>query len=143
MGASTASAPSPLRRAAAWQHPRDGATPETRGLGWSAEDAEELLHGFLYDLVFDMTNGGRIEILAVDGHPPLDHEDACLFTTALTAARDAAPPSIKYCVTRDRAFRQASDLTPNVLILYPHEFIGLVRRSRGALAAKKMRRPFG
>ncbi|WP_146246730.1 hypothetical protein [Actinoplanes xinjiangensis] len=124
------------------RQPRDGATAESRGLGWSPEDAENLLHDFLYDLVYDMTNGGRIEIVNVDGHPPLDHEDACVFTTALQAADDAAPPSIKYCVTRDRGFRQATNLNPNVLVLYPHEFVTLVRRTRGALAAKKMRSPF-
>ncbi|BCY13134.1 hypothetical protein [Actinoplanes sp. L3-i22] len=122
--------------------PRHGATAETRGLGWSAEHADGLLHDFVYDLVFDMTGGGRIEILAVDGHPPLDHEDACVFTTALQAADDAAPPSIKYCVTRDRAFRRAPNLHPDVLILHPDEFVMLVRRSRGALATRKMRPPF-
>ncbi|GIF23849.1 hypothetical protein BJ973_004460 [Actinoplanes tereljensis] len=122
--------------------PRGGATAETRGLGWSAADADGLLHDFLYDLVYDMTGGARIEIQAVDGHPPLDHEDACVFTTALAAADDAAPPSIKYCVTRDRAFRTAASLNPNVLVLYPHEFITLVRRSRNALVVKRMRPPF-
>src|SRR5689334_24387598 len=33
------------------RQPRDGATAEARGLGWSPEDAENLLHDFLYDLV--------------------------------------------------------------------------------------------
>ncbi|MEV6348451.1 hypothetical protein [Actinoplanes sp. NPDC051851] len=121
------------------RQPRDGETAETRGLGWSAEHAEDLLHDFLYDLVYDVTGGARMEILAVDGHPPLDHEDACVFTTALQAARDVAPPSIKYCVTRDRGFRQATGLSGNVLVLYPDEFIALVRRSRNALAMRRMR----
>jgi hypothetical protein len=121
--------------------PRNGLSPETRGIGWSSEDAQTLLHDFLYDLVFDMTGGGRVELDGVDGHPPLDHEDACIFTTALQAADDATPPSIKYCVTRDRCFRQATNLNSNVLILYPDEFVQLVQRSRGALAMKRMLPP--
>jgi hypothetical protein len=58
------------------RQPRDGATAETRGLGWSPDDAVNLLHDFLYDLAYDMTNGGRIEIVNVDGHPPLTQEES-------------------------------------------------------------------
>jgi hypothetical protein len=126
-----------VRKAA---QPRDGDSPETRGLGWSRDDAEGLLHDFLYDLVFDSTGGGRVELDGVHGHPPLDHEDACVFTTALQAADDATPPSIKYCVTRDRAFRQARHLSSNVLVLYADEFVRLVQRSRRALAIKRIPR---
>lgn len=75
------------------------------------------------------------------GHPPLDHEDACVFTTALQAADDALPPPAKYCVTRDRAFRFARQLSSNVLVLYPDEFIRLVQKSRQALAVKRILRP--
>lgn len=124
------------------QQRADGATPETRGLGWRPADAEALLHDLVYDLVFDMTNGARVEIEAVDGHPPLDHEDACVFTTALQAAGEALPPSIKYCVTNDRAFRRAADLSRNVTMLHPDEFVLLVQRSRRSLAMKRMRPPF-
>lgn len=118
--------------------PTGGTTPEVRGLGWSDEDAEALLHDFLYDLIFDLTGGGLVELDGVEGHPPLDHEDACVFSTALQAADDATPPSVKYCVTRDREFRQATRLNPNVLVLYPDEFVHLVQRSRRALAMKRL-----
>jgi hypothetical protein len=118
--------------------PLTGATPETRGLGWSQNDAEDLRYEFLYDLIFDKTGGARVELDGVHGHPPLDHEDACVFTTALQAALDITPPSIKYCITRDRAFRQATTLSSNVWILYPYEFVRLVQRSRQALAVKKI-----
>jgi hypothetical protein len=120
---------------------RGGDTPETRGLGWSREDADGLLHDFLYDLIFEATDGGRVELDGVDGHPPLDHEDACVFTTALQAAADATPPSIKYCVTRDRRFRNAHHLNSNVIRLYPDEFVRLVQRSRQALALNRLLRP--
>jgi len=121
--------------------PREAPTSEERGLGWGREEAETLLHDFLYDLIFDRTGGGLVELDGVDGHPPLDHEDACVFTTALQAADDAAPPSIKYCVTRDRQFRRATKLNANVLILYPDEFVALVQRSRRALAMRRIPPP--
>ena len=120
--------------------PVDGDKPETRGLGWSRDDAEGLLSDFLDELVYEATSGGEVQFDGVYGHPPLDHEDACVFTTALQAAADAAPPSIKYCVTRDRAFRQASHLDLKVLILYPDEFVRMVRESRRALAMKRILR---
>ncbi|MFI5930902.1 hypothetical protein [Actinoplanes sp. NPDC051494] len=119
--------------------PRNGGVPESCGLGWSLDDAEALLVDLLDELVYEKTGGGRVEIVGVSGNPPLDHEDARVFTTALAAAGDAAPPSIKYCVTRDRRFRSASGLSDNVLVRYPDEFLDLVRRSRAALAVGKMR----
>ncbi|WP_213006092.1 hypothetical protein [Paractinoplanes toevensis] len=121
--------------------PRDGGTPEASGLGWSREDAEDLLQDLLYDLVFDMTGGGLVNFDGVEGHPPLDHEDACVFTTALQAADESLPPSIKYCVTRDYAFRRAPHLSSNVLVLYPDEFVRLVQRSRQAVAMKQLLGP--
>ena len=121
---------------------RSGAPPtSTRGLGWSDKDAETLLHDFLYDLIFELTGGGRVELDGVEGHPPLDHEDACVFTTALQAADDAMPPSIKYCITRDRGFRRATCLNPNVSVLYPDEFVRLVQTSRRALALRRIPPP--
>ncbi|GAA2542280.1 hypothetical protein GCM10010435_07350 [Winogradskya consettensis] len=121
------------------QQPRNGATAESRGLGWSPADANALLTDFLDELVYDMTGGGRVEIVGVSGNPPLDHEDARVYTTAMRAAADATLPSIKYCVTRDREFRCAKDLDGHVEILYPDEFLTLVRRSRAALAVGGMR----
>ncbi|WP_157408600.1 hypothetical protein [Actinoplanes sp. N902-109] len=121
--------------------PRNGPNPESRGLGWTTDHADLLLANFLDDLVYDMTGGGRVEIVGVSGHPPLDHEDACVFTTACEAARDVAPPPIRYCVTRDRGFRSAAGLAGQVSILYPDEFVRLVRRSRAVLAMRPMKRP--
>lgn len=119
--------------------PRGGPTPETRGLGWSHEHAQDLLIDLVDELVYEKTDGGRVTIVGVDGNPPLGHEDACVFTTALGAATDAAPPSIKYCVTCDGPFRKAQGLNPNVTVLYPHEYVDMVRKSRQALALASMR----
>ena len=119
--------------------PRQAPTPELRGLGWSLADAEDLLTNLVDELVYERTEGGRVSIVGVDGNPPLSHEDACVFTTALYAAVDVLPPSIKYCVTCDGPFRKAQGLNPNVTVLYPHEFVAMVRRSRQALALSAMR----
>ncbi len=120
--------------------PQNASTPELSGLGWAQTEAESLLVDLVDDLVYEKTEGGSATYVGVDGRPPLDHEDACVFTTALHAAGDAIPPSIKYCVTRDEQFRTATGLNSNVLVLYPDEFVSIVRRSRAALAMSAMRR---
>lgn len=119
--------------------PTDGPTPEESGLGWSEDDAYGLLEDLVHDVVFDKTEGGLATYVGVDGHPPLSHEDACVFTTAQAAAVDEAPPSIKYCVTRDRRFRNATGLDDRVLRLYPSEFVEMTLRSRRAVAMRAMR----
>lgn len=119
--------------------PVDGPTPEEQGLGWSAADARDLLIDLVEDLVYDKTEGGAVQLIGIEGRPPLSHEDACVFTTAVGAAQETLPPSIKYCVTRDEQFRKAHGLNPNVTVLFPDEFVAMVRRSRTALAMRTMR----
>lgn len=120
--------------------PLVGDRAEDRGLGWSSDDAQNLLVDLVDELVYEKTEGGSVALVGIEGRPPLDHEDACVFTTAVGAAGDIVPPSIKYCVTRDANFRTAEGLNPNVTVLYPYEFVQLVRRSRRMLAFQDLRR---
>ncbi len=119
--------------------PRDGVDPERRGLGWGLPDAEDLLDDLLRDLVYDKTGGAFVEVVAVTGRPQLDHEDAKVFSTALQAEYGQAPPPLRYCVTRDRKFRTAAGLDPKVHMMYPDEFVRMVRAARSAIAFKAMR----
>ncbi len=113
--------------------------PEKRGLGWSSGSADCLLEDLVYDLVFDKTGGGSIgDGVPSRGSPPLSHEDGVVFSTAATAGE--GPGLVRYCVTSDRAFRRASpQLDSDVLLLYPHEWVDLVRRSRSLYAVQRIR----
>lgn len=57
-----------------------------------------------------------------------------MLATALYAAIDAAPSSIKYCVTCDGPLRKAQGVKSQRDDAVPHEFVGMVKRSREALA---------
>jgi hypothetical protein len=118
--------------------PRDGATAELRGLGWTATDARDLLIDFHDDLIFEMSGGGLVDLVGIDGRPPLSHEDACVFTTAAEAAADTIPPPHRYCVTRDERFRNAT-LPDRALVLFPHEFVAMVHKSRRAMSIRALR----
>jgi hypothetical protein len=112
--------------------------PEQRGLGWGADSADALLEELVYDLVFDKTGGGTLGdgVLSRDS-PPLSHEDGIVFSTACEAGD--GPGLVRYCVTSDNGMRQARPLSCDVLILYPHEWVDLVRRSRSTYALGELR----
>ena len=111
---------------------------EDRGLGWSPEDAAALLDDLVYGLVLDKTNGVALgEIPIPYGNPPLSHEDGCVYRTALDAGDSEWCQ--RFCVTRDREFREAR-LPGDMLTLYPHEWVGLVRKSRQAIAMDAIHR---
>lgn len=125
--------------------PTDGSTAEDRGLGWSPDDADELVTGLVHGLVFDDSRGGQVEGIRIpSGTPPLSHEDGMVFAASLKAYPDEVAVA-RYCVTRDVEFREClPDLPGEVDVLYPYEWLLYVRSARSRYAAMTMRpRPTG
>lgn len=118
----------------------DGPTPELTGFGWDLTDAEDFLDQLVYGLVFDTSHGGTVgEVLIPTGHPPLSYEDGLVFRTAIEAGDQASGRLLKYCVTNDREFRKAEpNLSSEVLILYPYEWVLFVRQARTKAAVGRM-----
>jgi hypothetical protein len=107
--------------------------PDDRGLGWTRAQAEDLVEDLVWDLVFGMSGGGSLDVTTSYGSPPLSHEDGLVYRTA---ERCGLEKTIRYCVTNDKQFRQA-ELPGSIDVLYPHEWILLVRRSRFAASAPR------
>ncbi|MDG5769289.1 hypothetical protein [Mycolicibacterium fortuitum] len=105
---------------------------DAAGRGWTQANAEDLLEKLVYDLVFDFTHGGTAgRVLDPLNHPPLDREDGCVMRTAASSGDVLESP--RYCVTRDREFREAcraDQLEPSVQVLYPHEWVTALRNTR-------------
>jgi hypothetical protein len=105
---------------------------DVAGNGWTLANAEDLLDKLVYDLVFDMTGGATLgEIKLPLNFPPLDYEDGCVMRTAKEAGEE--PEARRYCITRDRDFREAcrsDQLEPSVQVLYPHEWVTALRNAR-------------
>ncbi|MFE5644454.1 hypothetical protein [Rhodococcus sp. NPDC056516] len=112
--------------------------PDCNGALWTKENAIELHDTLVNDLVYDLSSGGSVgEIKIAVGNPPLDHEDGCVFATAMRAGED--DPALRFCVTRDTQFRESSsELHPRVSVVYPHEYLQMV-----LLARKPSRLPIG
>jgi hypothetical protein len=109
--------------------------PDDRGLGWTREQAMDLVEHLVWDLVFDMSGGGSLDVTTSYGSPPLSHEDGLVYRTAEQCGLEK---TIRYCITNDRQFRHA-ELPGLIDVLYPHEWISLVRRSRFAASAPRPR----
>jgi hypothetical protein len=108
--------------------------PDDKGLGWSDEDAERLVDDLVWTLVYDKSGGGACQNIEIPyGSPPLSHEDGIVYRTAEQCGEEGA---IRYCVTNDREFRMA-ELPGDIAVLYPHEWISLVRKSRFAASAPR------
>lgn len=121
------------------RQPVTGKTPEDRGLGWRVEHAEGLLEELVYGLVFRPDGGGTVGDLNIPaGTPPLSHEDGLVYQTAKMAGDNEK--SFKYCITRDEEFRKNAPHS-DIITLYPHEWIFLVRRSRFAASTALMKPP--
>jgi hypothetical protein len=106
--------------------------PEERGLGWTNENAYDLVERLVWDLVTDMSGGGRSLGTEVPyGCPPLSHEDGVVYRTAEQAGDS---PVARYLVTSDRTFR-THNLPGDITRLYPWEWVRLVRASRFAVSA--------
>lgn len=105
---------------------------DVAGNDWTLVNAEDLLDKLVYDLVFDLTSGATLgEIKLPLNFPPLDYEDGCVMRTAKEAGEE--PETRRYCVTRDRDFREAcraDQLEPSVQVLYPHEWVTALRTAR-------------
>jgi hypothetical protein len=112
--------------------PRDGEYPEDRGLGWTADDAAGLLDDLVWGIVYDKSGGGTCKNVEIPyGSPPLSHEDGIVYRTAEQCGGEQ---TVRYCITNDRAFRTAA-LPGDINVMYPHEWIALVRKSRFAASA--------
>lgn len=107
--------------------PQDGERPEDSGLGWSLDNAAALLDDLVWGIVFDKSGGGICKNTEIPyGSPPLSHEDGIVYRTAEQCGDEQ---TVRYCITNDRMFRTAS-LPGTINVLYPHEWIALVRKSR-------------
>lgn len=121
--------------------PIDGASPELTGFGWKMDEAEDFLHELVYGLVFDASKGGSAgDVSIAAGSPPLSYEDGRVFRTALEAGDSTDGQLIKYCITNDKEFRNNEpNLSSEVLVLYPAEWVLLVRRARNLVAMGRLR----
>ncbi|HQV17823.1 MAG TPA: hypothetical protein PLC22_05790 [Gordonia sp. (in: high G+C Gram-positive bacteria)] len=99
------------------------------GRRWTQATAEGLVEDFLYQ-VLDDTGGGTVgDIVVPMGNPPLDHEDGCVYRTAMDAGDDHM--SRKVIVTRDRSFRQsAPSIGTFVDVVTPAEYVSELRKAR-------------
>lgn len=103
--------------------------PEERGLGWQPDAAAALVDDFVHGLVFEETHGGTCGDLEIaQGTPPLSHEDGLV----MAAARCAGDGEIaaRYCITRDVEFREAEGLPNDVQVMYPNEYVAMIRQIR-------------
>jgi len=105
---------------------------------WTRENAEDLHDMLVNDLVYDLSHGGSVgRIDHAEGSPPLDHEDGCVFRTAMLAGD--VQWAQRFCVTNDQQFRLSSpQLHPSVEVLYPYEYLTMLRAARRADALRKM-----
>lgn len=115
--------------------PTDADHEDDRGLGWSVDDAKTILRNLHDALVWDCGDGDVVEAKIPYGPPELGREDGLVLRTALEAGE---PWDIKYCVTKDRKFRSLGDPDDKVIVLQPHQWVGLVRDSRRAVDAARM-----
>jgi hypothetical protein len=113
---------------------------DTDGNPWTQANAERLLDQLVYGLVFDITGGGTVgRILDPLNNPPLDYEDGCVMRTAESSG-DVVESS-RYCITRDRPFREAcraDQLEPSVQVLYPHEWVTSLRDARRPVIGRRL-----
>ena len=110
--------------------------PDDRGLGWTADEADDLVEDLIWAIVYDKSGGGRCPNVEIPyGCPPLSHEDGIVYRTAEQCGEDGA---IRYCVTSDTQFRCAV-LPGAITVLYPREWVALVRKSRFAASAPPRR----
>lgn len=98
-----------------------------RGMGWSWTDANAILSE-LHDRLVPASSS--IVVRNPAGPITLGRDDGLVLATAVDAGHHL---NVKYCVTKDKEFRQIGDPRGRVLVLYPHEFVQLIRKSRQAL----------
>jgi hypothetical protein len=123
--------------------PPEQATPEESGYGWSHDDAVEAQRRLIDDVVYDDSNGGTLGAISIAlGTPPLDHEDGCVYATAMGCAPDETDFYHRYLVTADKQFkRDEQALSSDVQIFLPHEWVELVRGARLAVSRSAGRVP--
>jgi hypothetical protein len=117
------------------RQPRDQATPELSGLGWTGDESESILEDLARDLAYERTNGGSVGDVRVSaGTPILSHEDGLVLAAAYAAPTDTEGAHYdRYCVTQDRDFRRAMpQLRGDVTIMYAYEWVNFIQRVRRA-----------
>ena len=118
--------------------PVKGPTKEKSGLGWSREDAEQVLRELVKPLL-EVTEGAYTEHTTVEGHPPLEHEDAQVWTAARYAGHEDELPPRRWMVTNDVRVCQADRATlPGVVRIDPAGFWTIVHKRRALDFRAKM-----
>jgi hypothetical protein len=110
----------------------DADHPDDRGLGWSEEQATEILANLHDELVWECGRGDLVHVDAPYGPPELGREDGLVLRTALDAGNH--PNDLRYCVTNDRRLRDIGDPDGRVTVLQPHQWVQTVRKSRQVAA---------
>jgi hypothetical protein len=117
------------------RQPKNQATPELSGLGWTGVESESILEDLARDLAYERTNGGSVgDVQVPAGTPVLSHEDGMVLAAAYAAPTDTEGAHYdRYCVTQDRDFRRAmAELRGDVTIMYAYEWVNFIRRVRRA-----------
>lgn len=121
--------------------------PETgfRGLGWSQEDAQNLVDDLVHG-VASRSNGGTLgDSVRPDSNPPLDHEDGLVFGACRVMAGEDLLCRV-LCVTRDGGFVQAfreGRLEDHTKVLTPPQAVAAMRHARLRLSIRQMNPPTG
>lgn len=99
-------------------------TSEYPGLELTEAESDSLFHEVIDHLV---PAKQVVDVDTPDGPGALSRDDGLVFATAVNAGHHL---NHKYLITKDKGFRELGDPTGRVTVLYPHQFIGLLRDSR-------------
>jgi hypothetical protein len=109
--------------------------PEDRGLGWSDDNARDLLENLVWWIV-DQSGGDEINVVYPRSSPPLTHEDGLVYATARDCdSGDAVCERI--LVTADGDFLDAENLTYPA-VMSAETFVRLVRSARSSARFQRM-----
>lgn len=109
--------------------------PRSKGgsFEWSEEQAEDFIEN-LMDEIRCANGGGYLE-----GKPTLsgapDHEDGCVYATAMRGGHARYEYQGRFCITRDGDFRRSN--LDGVEMMYPYEWIDHMRGEWAALTTQE------
>lgn len=127
-----------LVRLKARQPNDDALLPEDRGLGWTEEQAQDLLDDLVWPVVQDSAGDTVGDLRHPEHSPPLDHEDGMVMATSKAAA-DGDIVCDRILVTRDRRFVDKCKDVRYPRVMHPAQFVAFTQAARSRVAATAMR----
>lgn len=113
--------------------------PTRRGLGWSWENADDLVTDLVWHVVSGSGGDTSGYVYVPRDSPPLEHEDGLVYATA-SDAFDGDSTCDRVVVTSDRDFyNYACGKTSYPRAMTPSQYVELVRRMRRLEALQPMR----